>query len=80
VELIGGDGLGEGATGLRVREKNRLLRRQDGGGLGHEVDAAKDDDVSIGLGCLVREAERVPHVVGDVLDLGKLVSCTGDSW
>ena len=50
-----------------------LVWRQDGGGLGHEVDPAEDDHVGVGGGCLAREAQGVPEVVGDVLDLRQLV-------
>jgi hypothetical protein len=37
------------------------------------VDAAEDDRGSVCLGGLPREAERVPDVVGHVLDLGHLI-------
>ena len=50
-----------------------LSGRQDRGGLGHEVDAAEGDHVGVGVGRLARQAERVAHEVGHVLDLGHLV-------
>ena len=49
------------------------MRRQDGSRLRHEVHAAEDDDVGVGLGGFAREAERVADEIGDVLHLGPLV-------
>ena len=37
------------------------------------MDAAEGDHLGVGGGRLAREAERVAHVVGDVLDLRHLV-------
>ena len=72
-QLVGVDRVGERAAGVEVGDQHRLLGREDRGGLGHEVDAAEGDHVGVGGGRLAREAERVAHVVGDVLDLGQLV-------
>jgi hypothetical protein len=72
-ELLRVDRRGERAPGREVGEKNRLVRREHGGGLRHEVHAAEDDDVRVGLGGLAREPEGVADVVGHVLHLGPLV-------
>ncbi len=50
-----------------------FLRREDRRGLGHEMHAAEDDDVGVGLGRFAREAERVADEIGDVLHFGALV-------
>ena len=68
-----GDRVGQGAAGGEVGQQDPLLRRQDRRRLGHEVDAAEDDDRGVGLRRLARQPERVTHEVGDVLDLGTLV-------
>ena len=72
-QLVGVDRVGERAAGVGVGDQHGLVRREDRGRLGHEVDAAEDDRVGVGRGRLAREPERVAHVVGDVLDLGQLV-------
>ncbi len=72
-QLVGVDRVGKRATGVEVGDQDGLLGREDRGRLGHEVDAAEGDRVGLGRGRLAREAERVAHVVGDVLDLGQLV-------
>jgi hypothetical protein len=41
--------------------------------LRHEVDAAEQDDVGVGLLGGLGELERIPDDVGDVLDVGLLV-------
>ncbi len=70
---VGVDRVGERAAGAEVGDQDGLLRREDRGGLGHEVHAAEGDRVRVGGRGLPREPERVAHVVGDVLDLGQLV-------
>ena len=72
-QLVGVDRVGQRAAGVEVGDQDRLLGREDRGGLGHEVDAAEGDHVGVGRGGLAREAERVADEVGDVLDLGHLV-------
>ena len=57
----------------RSGKQHRLLRRENRRGLGHEVHAAEDDDVGVGLGRLARETEGVADEIGDVLHLGALV-------
>ena len=72
-QLVGGDRVGQRAAGVEVGQQHGLLGAQDRGGLGHEVDAAEGDHVGVGGRRLARQAERVPHEVGHVLDLGHLV-------
>ena len=72
-QLLGRDRVGQRAAGVEVGDQDGLLGREDRGRLGHEVHAAEGDDVGVGGGRLLAEAERVAHVVGDVLDLGQLV-------
>ena len=71
--VLGGDACRQGAARPQVWEEHALFRGEDGGRLGHEVDAAERDDVSLSRHCLARETQGVTHVVGDVLNLGALV-------
>ena len=61
------------AAGVFVRQDDDLVRAQYLGRLGHEMDAAEDDYVGLGLGRLLGEAQRIAHEVGDVLDFRHLV-------
>ncbi len=72
-QLLGGDGVRQGAAGPLVGDDDRLVRAEDLRSLRHEVDAAEDDDVRVGLGGDARQAEGVAHVIGDVLDFRQLV-------
>ena len=72
-QLLGGDRVGQRAAGVEVGNQDGLLGREDRGRLGHEVHAAEGDRRGVGRGALVREAERIADVVGDVLHLGELV-------
>ncbi len=72
-QLLGGDRIGQRAAGLEVGNQHALVRAQDRGRLGHEVDATEDDQLAVGGSRLLGEPERVADVVGDVLDLGELV-------
>ena len=72
-QLVGGDRVGQRAAGAEIGDQDRLLGREDRRGLGHEVHAAERDDLGFGARAFAREAERVAHEVGDVLDLGPLV-------
>ena len=56
-----------------MRQQHGLFRAEDLGRLGHEVDAAEDDQVRRGAARLHREPERIAGEIGDVLDLGDLV-------
>ena len=69
----GRDRVRKRAAGIEIGDQHELPRAQDRRGLGHEVHAAEDDRLGVGGGRLLGEAERVPDVVGDVLNLGQLV-------
>jgi hypothetical protein len=60
-----------------VGQQNELVRAEDRGRLGHEVDAAEDDDLGLGGGGLDAEFERVARQVGDVLD-GRYLVVVGE--
>ena len=70
---VGVDRRGERAAGGEIGKQHGLLRREDRRRLGHEVHAAEDDDVGVGLRRLAREAERIADEIGDVLHFGALV-------
>jgi hypothetical protein len=63
----------EGTTGVLVRQHDDFVGVQNLRGLGHEMHAAEDDDIGVGLGRLLREAEGVADVIRDVLDFGHLI-------
>ena len=69
-----GDRGGERAAGPHVRDQHQLVGIEQLRGLGHEVDAALDDDVGVGLRRLLGELQRVADDVGDAMeDLRRLV-------
>jgi hypothetical protein len=72
-QLLGVDRRGEGAAGREVRKQDRLLWRQHGRSLSHEVDAAEHDDVGVGVRGLAGQSERIADEVRDVLHFGALV-------
>ncbi len=72
-QLLGVDRRRERAPGVQVGDEDGLARAQDRGRLGHEMDTAEDDRLPLGRSSHARETERVPDVVGDVLDLRHLV-------
>ena len=72
-QLARGDHVGHWAAGVGVGHEDLFVGREDRGGFGHEMHAAKDDDLSVGRGGLAREAEAVADVIADVLDLAALV-------
>jgi hypothetical protein len=72
-ELVGGDCLGEAASGTFVGNEDRLVHAEDLGGLGHEVDAAKHDLRCFDFGGHTTQAERIAGVMRDVLNLGQLI-------
>ena len=63
-----GAGVGERTTGVDVGEENGARGVNDFGGLGHEVDAAEENDVGLGGLRLIGEAEGIADVIGDLLD------------
>src|SRR3954453_6464921 len=72
-ELVGVDRRGERATGGEIGQEHSLLRGENSRRLGHEMDAAEDDDIGVSLGRVAREAQRVSDEIGDVLDLWPLI-------
>ena len=72
-QFLGRAGIAERAAGVEVGENHGLAGIDDFRSLSHEVDAAKSDDVGLRLGRPVGEAERVAHVIRQLLDLGSLV-------
>ena len=72
-ELRARDHVRHRAAGRGVGDEHGLARVEDGGRLGHEVDAAEHDHVRLHRGGLARELERVAREVCDVLHLVALV-------
>ena len=72
-ELLRGDGVCEGATRLEVRKEHLFVRTKNRSRFGHEVDAAKDDQIGVGLGRLACQGEGVPCEVGEILNLRDLI-------
>ena len=68
----------EGASGLHVRDEHHPVRIEDLGGLRHEVDPTKDDDVGVGVPRRLGELQGVPDVVSEVLNVGLLVVVSQD--
>ena len=72
-QLFDGEGVGQGAAGLGVRDEDGPVGAQQGSGLGHEVDSGQHDGACRALGGQAREGQGVADVVSHVLDLGGLV-------
>jgi hypothetical protein len=72
-ERIGVDGGGQRAPGVQIRDQHGLLGAEDGGRLGHEVNAGEHDHVGLCAGRLLRQPQRVADVVGHVLHVGTLI-------
>ena len=72
-QLRRGDGVGQRAAGPRLRDQHGPVGGEDLGRLGHEVHPGEHDDAGRARRGEAREGERVADVVGDVLDLGRLV-------
>ena len=79
-ELIDRGHVGHRAAGGQVGQDDLLVRRaEDVGALGHEVDAAEDDEVGgVLAGGELRELQRVAGVVGELDDLVALVVVAED--
>ena len=78
LRLEGGEGRGgrpvrEAATGFQIREQDLARRVEDLRRLGHEVNAAEDDDLGLGACRLLGQGEAVADKIGHVLDLALLV-------
>jgi hypothetical protein len=72
-ELVGRAAVLETASGVEIGQHHDFLRRENLGGVGHELDPAERDHFGIGRRCLAAKLEAVPDEIGDVLDLGALV-------
>ena len=72
-ELFGVDGGRQRTAGGEIGQQDALVRREDGRGLGHEVDTAEHDGLRLGLRGFAAQSERVADEVRDVLDLRALV-------
>ena len=72
--------VGHRAAGLEVRQDHLLVRLgEDVGALGHEVDAAEEDEFGIAAaGGLLRELEGVAPEVGELDDLVPLIVVSED--
>ena len=68
----------QGTTGVLVGQHDDFVGVQNLRGFGHEMDAAKNDDVGTGLGGLLGEAEGIADEIGDVLDFGDLIVVSED--
>ena len=73
LELVRRAVVGEGAAGLQIGQHHDLVGVHDLRRLRHEVHAGEDDDLGVGLRGFLAQAQAVPHVVGDVLDVALLV-------
>ena len=76
LELVGRTALGQRTRGVEVGYQHLLVGTEYLVGLAHEVNAAHDDNLSVGGGSLLRQCQAVSHEVGDVLNvvLGVIVS------
>ena len=72
-ELFGRAAVFKAAPRVHVGQDHDLVGREDLGGIGHELDAAKGDHVGVGRRRLAAEFEAVAHEVGNVLDVRRLV-------
>ena len=70
---VGRAAVGKRAAGVQVGQQDQLVRVDNLGGLGHEVDAAEDDHVGIGLRRRLRQRQAVADMVGQILNLGVLI-------
>ena len=68
--VLCGDTFCEGTPGLLGGDEDGLVRIQGLGGLGHEQDAAEDDDVGAGFGGDTGQLERVAHIIGHAMIQG----------
>ena len=58
-DIFRGNRGGKRAPCLEICNQNRFLRAEKLCGLGHEVDAAQDNDLGVSPGCLTGEGQRV---------------------
>jgi hypothetical protein len=72
-ELLGVDHVRHRAAGVPGRQQHGLVGGEDLGRFGHEVDAAKDDHLRVGLRRLDAQLQGVADEIGNVLHLADLV-------
>src|SRR5690606_10298432 len=72
-QFIGGTSLLQRATGVAIRQDDRLVRVKDFRRFGHEMDSAKSDDIGVRLLSLISKPEGVAHVISKVLNRPDLV-------
>ena len=65
---IGWAGIGQAAARIQVWQQHGFARVEDFGRFGHEMDAAKDDDIRLGGRGFAGEFQGIANEVGDVLD------------
>ena len=58
---------------MLIGQQNHLIRAQDGGRLGHKMDAAEDDDIGLSAGSVLAQLQRIADKIGYILDLAQLV-------
>ena len=63
-----GNRFGERTAGSQIGNEHRLVRVDELRGLGHEMHAAENDDVGIGLGRFHCERQRVSDDIGDRIE------------
>ena len=69
--------VGHRAAGVQIRQNDLLVvGGQDVGGLGHEVDATKYDDLGLACGSFLRETEAISGYIGEDHDLLHLIMVT----
>ena len=73
VHCLAADHVRHRAVRRRVGHEHGLVGREQLGALGHEADARKDERGGRQRGGQARQGEGVPHVVGQLLDLGRYV-------
>ena len=72
-KFIDRDHVGHRTTGVNIGHDHFLAGGNDRRRFGHKINSAKNNEAGCGLGCLKGKAERVPDIVGNVLDLRQLV-------
>jgi hypothetical protein len=65
---IGRAGVGQGASGLQIRQQHRFGGIENLGRLGHEVHAAEHDYSGVGAGGFAGQLERIADEISDVLN------------
>ena len=72
-QLVGWTTFLQRAPCLLIRQHDDLVGVQDFGRFGHEMNPTEHDDIGWRCGRLLRQPERIAHVIGDLLDFRDLV-------